>query len=422
MPEVMERVRQELGDDAVILHTQQRRSWWAWLRRLPTVRVWAALSTTAGKERWATETATRNGESFVANSHSNSQPLTDEPSPISNPSSARRRRRSSETDDGTARPKKRKRMATTQAGQSTDANPSAVAFLQSLPLTEAAGRMERQLQLLTALLWQREGALANMGALSALWQCGVDLETLQALGMDAVPPEGVDLHQWLHDVLRVRLKATDGIAPTTKVAVLVGPTGVGKTTTVAKIAANEWIRRRRRVALVTVDVFRIGAVQQLETYARLMGLPFFVATLPEEAERCIRQAQKVADLVLVDTIGRSPKHDEQLSALWDLVAAMSPDEVHLTLPANGNPADLKLAAERFSLFCPTHLIITKLDEATQPGVMVNISHRLNLPIAYLTVGQSVPDDLEIPTPDRLAFWVLSPLRSGCSSAEVKGDA
>jgi flagellar biosynthesis protein FlhF len=379
MPEVMERVRQELGDDAVILHTQQRRSWWAWLRRLPTVRVWAALSTTAGKERWATETAANCRGAWPC-------------APT------------------------RKETAANYKG----AQPCAPT--QSLPLTEAAGRMERQLQLLTALLWQREGALANMGALSALWQCGVDLETLQALGMDAVPPEGVDLHQWLHDVLRVRLKVTDGIAPTTKVAVLVGPTGVGKTTTVAKIAANEWIRRHRRVALVTVDVFRIGAVQQLETYARLMGLPFFVATMPEEAERCVQQAQRVADLVLVDTIGRSPKHDEQLSALWDLVAAMSPDEVHLTLPANGNPADLKLAAERFSLFCPTHLIITKLDEATQPGVMVNLSHRLNLPIAYLTVGQSVPDDLEIPTPDRLAFWVLSPLRSGCSSAEVKGDA
>ncbi len=286
----------------------------------------------------------------------------------------------------------------------------------------APSPLERQLQLLTAVLWRQEGAFSNMSAISALWQCGVDLETLQALHLDAPPPQEADLYQWLHQILRVHMKVADGIAPTTKVAVLVGPTGVGKTTTVAKIAANEWMRRSRRVALVTVDVFRIGAVQQLETYARLMGLPFFVATLPEEAERCIRQAQKVADLVLVDTIGRSPKHDEQLSALWELVAAMNPDEVHLTLPANGNPSDLNLAAERFSLFCPTHLIITKLDEATQPGVMVNLSHRLHLPIAYLTVGQSVPDDLEIPTPDRLASWVLSPLRSGRPSAEVTGDA
>lgn len=406
VPEVMERVKRELGEDAVILHTQQRRGLWAWLRRLPMVRVWVALSTPSNKERWMPETTPQD-----------EAPLTPQATSTSTPPSVRKRKTSSATEESSVaslvpRPSSRSK-AKRQTRKVSREEPSA-------PVVPSP--LERQLQLLTAVLWRQERAFSNMGAVSALWQCGVDLETLQALRLDPLPAEGTDLYRWLHQILQDYLKVTDGIAPTTKVAVLVGPTGVGKTTTVAKIAANEWMRRSRRVALVTVDVFRIGAVQQLETYARLMGLPFFVATLPEEAERCIRQAQKVADLVLVDTIGRSPKHDEQLSALWDLVAAMNPDEVHLTLPANGNPADLNLAAERFSLFCPTHLIITKLDEATQPGVMVNLSRRLNLPIAYLTVGQSVPDDLEIPTPDRLASWVLSPLRSGRPSAEVTGDA
>lgn len=406
VPEVMERVKRELGEDAVILHTQQRRGLWAWLRRLPMVRVWVALSTPSNKERWMPETTPQD-----------EAPLTPQATSTSTPPSVRKRKTSSATEESSVaslvpRPSSRSK-AKRQTRKVSREEPSA-------PVVPSP--LERQLQLLTAVLWRQERAFSNMGAVSALWQCGVDLETLQALRLDPLPAEGTDLYRWLHQILQDYLKVTDGIAPTTKVAVLVGPTGVGKTTTVAKIAANEWMRRSRRVALVTVDVFRIGAVQQLETYARLMGLPFFVATLPEEAERCIRQAQKVADLVLVDTIGRSPKHDEQLSVLWDLVAAMSPDEVHLTLPANGNPADLNLAAERFSLFCPTHLIITKLDEATQPGVMVNLSRRLNLPIAYLTVGQSVPDDLEIPTPDRLASWVLSPLRSGRPSAEVTGDA
>jgi len=406
VPEVMERVRRELGEDVVILHTQQRKGLWAWLRRLPMVRVWVALSTPSNKERWVPETTPQDGA-----------PLTPQATSPSTPPSVRKRKTSSATEESSVaslapRPSSRSK-AKRQTRKVSREEPS-------VPV--APSPLERQLQLLTAVLWRQEGAFSNMSAISALWQCGVDLETLQALHLDAPPPQEADLYQWLHQILRVHMKVADGIAPTTKVAVLVGPTGVGKTTTVAKIAANEWMRRSRRVALVTVDVFRIGAVQQLETYARLMGLPFFVATLPEEAERCIRQAQKVADLVLVDTIGRSPKHDEQLSALWELVAAMNPDEVHLTLPANGNPSDLNLAAERFSLFCPTHLIITKLDEATQPGVMVNLSHRLHLPIAYLTVGQSVPDDLEIPTPDRLASWVLSPLRSGRPSAEVTGDA
>lgn len=225
-----------------------------------------------------------------------------------------------------------------------------------------------------------------------------------------VPDPKKPVEEWLKSVLAKHLPVTGGLAAKTTVAVLVGPTGVGKTTTVAKIAANQLMQQRRRVALVTVDVFRIGAVQQLETYARLMGLPFFVATTPEEAKRCVVQARQVADLVLVDTIGRSPKHAEQLASLWELVAAMNPNEVLLTLPANGNPFDLLLAAEQFSIFCPTSLVITKLDEATQTGVIVNLVTRLNLPVSYITVGQNVPEDLEIPTSERLAEWALLPLK------------
>jgi Mrp family chromosome partitioning ATPase len=287
---------------------------------------------------------------------------------------------------------------------------------------DIAQRVEWQLQLLATSLWGQEAIASQTGALGILWQCGVDLPTIQRLFSSSVPnpqPQA-PTDEWLKSVLARHLPVTGGLAPTTSLAVLVGPTGVGKTTTVAKIAANQLMHQRRRVALVTVDVFRIGAVQQLETYARLMGLPFFVATNPEEAKKCAYQAKQVADLVLVDTIGRSPKHTDQLASLWELVAAMDPDEVLLTLPANGNPADLALAADQFSVFCPTSLIITKLDEATQTGVIVNLVTRLNLPVSYVTTGQNVPEDLEVPTSERLAEWVLLPIRERFETNESAG--
>jgi Mrp family chromosome partitioning ATPase len=287
---------------------------------------------------------------------------------------------------------------------------------------DLAQRVERQLQLLATSLWGQEAIASQTGALGILWQCGVDLPTIQRLFSSSVPnpqPQA-PTDEWLKSVLARHLPVTGGLAPTTSLAVLVGPTGVGKTTTVAKIAANQLMHQRRRIALVTVDVFRIGAVQQLETYARLMGLPFFVATNPEEAKKCAYQAKQVADLVLVDTIGRSPKHTDQLASLWELVAAMDPDEVLLTLPANGNPADLVLAADQFSIFCPTSLIITKLDEATQTGVIVNLVTRLNLPVSYVTTGQNVPEDLEVPTSERLAEWVLLPIRERFETNESAG--
>ncbi len=434
IPEVMERVRREMGEDAVILHTQQRRGWFWWFRRFPLVRVWAAVASSQPMPTTAIEPPQRKEEappkfalepSPVSWAEGKATPI--EP-PIAEEASKgtqrKRRKRSGSavnSEDGsfqsdpigtakaTAAEAPRRRRSTRKRSAAKESE-----------VSDIAQRVERQLELIAASLWGQEVGLKQTGVLGLLWRCGVDLTTIPSLFSHhpIAPNDHSAPEEWLFTLLCHHLPVTGGLSPNTKVAVLVGPTGVGKTTTVAKIAANQLMHYRRRVALLTVDVFRIGAVQQLETYARLMGLPFFVATLPEEAGQCIRKAQQVADLVLVDTIGRSPKHTEQLHSLWELVVATHPDEVLLTLPANGNPADLALAAEQFSIFCPTSLVITKLDEATQPGVIVNLVKRLNLPVAYITTGQNVPEDLEVPTPERLADWVLSPLREPSESALV----
>jgi len=453
MPEVMERVRQEMGEDAVILHTQQKRSLLWWFRKMPTIRVWAAVATNSRTETMtekkralkATFSGTEpderiqpfpitvsvsppdfppikpnNGETAGKNGEVKTEPSSEAVEEIKSPQRRKRKKQNDapadpgESTSTAAKPRRRKSTRKLETGYE---------------FSEIAQRVEQQLQLLATSLWGQESIVPQTGALGMLWRCGVDLPTIQRLfsSQPPIPDPKMPTEEWLKAILTKHLPVTGGLAFETNIAVLVGPTGVGKTTTVAKIAANQLMHQRRRVALVTVDVFRIGAVQQLETYARLMGLPFFVATTPDEARKCILQARQIADLVLVDTIGRSPKHTEQLASLWELVAAMNPDEVLLTLPANGNPADLALAADQFSIFCPTSLIITKLDEATQTGVIVNLVTRLNLPVSYITTGQNVPEDLEVPTSERLAEWALLPLKEQSEVCEyamkgVNGDA
>ncbi len=438
MPEVIEQVRREMGEDAVILHTQQKRGFLGWLRRASSVRVWAAIPS---KPKLVTDNSTAqftlervtgtnskenpelpfspnlqisepvNGKDVKVAKTTGVEPRVKEHE-FANPQKGKKRKKRNEvTEKVEEETQKRHRRTNSRKAKQTNNG-----------FNEIAIRVERQLQLLAASLWGKEMAVTQTGVIGLLWQCGIDLAAIQHIftSTTPIPDPNIPTEKWLKSTLQRCLPVTGGLAPTTDVAVLVGPTGVGKTTTVAKIAANQLMQQRKRVALVTVDVFRIGAVQQLETYARLMGLPFFVATTPEEAQKCIYQAKQVAELALVDTIGRSPKHKEQLASLWELVAAMNPDEILLTLPANGNPCDLFLAADQFSIFCPTSLVITKLDEATQTGVIVNLVTRLNLPVSYITTGQNVPEDLEVPTSERLAEWVLLPIAEKCEICEVKG--
>lgn len=437
MPEVMERVRQEMGEDAFILHTQQKRGFLGWLRKASIVRVWAAIPSTPKEVVNPSTTQSSSERIKVAKSDNDSNLSFALDFKISEHADGRDGEMAVATEvktnankpetDGFQKCKKpRKRSEGLTKVEETEQrhrrNDNRKAKRTNDGFDEIAIRVERQLQLLAASLWGKEMPFAQTGVVGLLWQCGIDLTAIQHIFASnaPVPDPTVPTEEWLKLTLQQCLPVTGGLAPTTNVAVLVGPTGVGKTTTIAKIAANQLLHQRKRVALVTVDVFRIGAIQQLETYARLMGLPFFVATTPEEAQKCIRQAKQVAELALVDTIGRSPKHTEQLASLWELVAATNPDEVLLTLPANGNPSDLALAADQFSIFCPTSLVITKLDETTQTGVIVNLVTRLNLPVSYITTGQNVPEDLEVPTSERLAEWVLLPVKERFEVCEVEG--
>lgn len=177
------------------------------------------------------------------------------------------------------------------------------------------------------------------------------------------------------------------------VAALVGPTGVGKTTTVAKLAANFKLREGARVGLITVDTYRVAAVEQLRTYAELIDLPMHVVSSPREIRHALQELAAM-DLVLIDTAGRSPRDELKIQELREFLAEADVDQVHLVLSLVAGARSLEHAADRFRTVGATSLLLTKLDEAAGAGAILSAARRIRLPISYLTTGQDVPDDIE----------------------------
>jgi len=177
-----------------------------------------------------------------------------------------------------------------------------------------------------------------------------------------------------------------------RVVALVGPTGVGKTTTLAKLAAHFALERGLKVELITADTFRIAAVDQLRTYADILSIPLYTVERPLDVAQALEETAG-ADLVLIDTGGRSHKDDERMAELQDLLAAARPDEIHLVFALNTNPRDADRMLERYLPLGVNRLLFTKVDETSAPGLLLNIRLRSDLPVSYITDGQSVPDDL-----------------------------
>jgi flagellar biosynthesis protein FlhF len=190
-----------------------------------------------------------------------------------------------------------------------------------------------------------------------------------------------------------------------RLVALVGPTGVGKTTTIAKLAANYRLREKRRVGLITVDTYRVAAVEQLRTYADIIDLPMEVVATPREMREAVGRMNHL-DLVLMDTAGRSPRDEVKIQELKSMLAEAEPDEVHLVLSSTASAKGLIGAAERFADVGTTALLLTKLDEATSLGHLIGLVRECRLPISYITDGQNVPDDIQTAECRELARLML----------------
>lgn len=190
-----------------------------------------------------------------------------------------------------------------------------------------------------------------------------------------------------------------------RIIALVGPTGVGKTTTTAKLAAMYALNRGNKVALITMDIFRVGAVEQLKTYSRIMGIPLEVASTPKELEKAVEK-HSACDLIFIDTAGRSHKDKEKLDEMKNFLEDKIPMEVYLCLSATTKDRELEEILNRFRVFQVSKVVFTKIDECESVGNMVNLLMKDNLQIAYFTTGQRVPEDIEIATPAKLADMIF----------------
>jgi len=180
----------------------------------------------------------------------------------------------------------------------------------------------------------------------------------------------------------------------TKFIIFIGPTGVGKTTTIAKIASCFQLKKEYKIALITSDTYRIAAVEQLRTYAEILGIPLRVVYSSEEIQEAVKDFEDY-DLVFVDTAGRSHKNQEQQEDLKKILDAVPEDsrEIYLVLSAATKYKDLENITERYKEFTDFKIIFTKFDETNDIGNIYNIRMLTNASLSYATWGQNVPDDI-----------------------------
>jgi flagellar biosynthesis protein FlhF len=182
-----------------------------------------------------------------------------------------------------------------------------------------------------------------------------------------------------------------------RVIMLAGPTGAGKTTTIAKLAARAALIEGKRVKLITLDTYRVGGIEQIKTFAELIGVELDVLESPAHLAHVLDDSY---DLVLIDTAGRSPRDTSAIDELATIVPSLG-IELHIVIPAAYSAAQVDALVARYRKLRPARLLFTKIDEVDQAPELAAAPPRTRLPITWITCGQAVPEDLEEPTPERL---------------------
>jgi flagellar biosynthesis protein FlhF len=192
----------------------------------------------------------------------------------------------------------------------------------------------------------------------------------------------------------IQTDASKHIAADTKVVHFVGPTGVGKTTTIAKIAAEQVLKHHRKVGFISSDTYRIAAVEQLKTYATILNIPLEVVFSPQDLNKAFMQL-KDRDVIFMDTAGRNFRNEMYVSELHSLMQSKGKSETFLVLSLTTKYKDMKVITNNFSKFNLDKVLFTKMDETDSYGSIINLLNDFPLKLSYVTNGQNVPDDIKV---------------------------
>lgn len=271
-----------------------------------------------------------------------------------------------------------------------------------------------QMKTLLAQVMSKDSSEGHLSLQEALHQQDVDSAILDDMaarsgaGETLADMRSAEARITLRNYLDRVVKYSEGIQLKphgTQIVALIGPTGVGKTTTLAKIAAGFVLEQGISAALITADTYRISAVEQLKTYSDIIGLPLETVYTPDELRMAIRKHGD-KQLILIDTAGRSQHNEYQMKELKDLLRANSRIEKHLVLSATTKNQDAADILEKFSVCRPERVIFTKVDETCSIGLILNLLYEKEIALSYLAHGQSVPDDITPASAEKLAELLL----------------
>ena len=224
-----------------------------------------------------------------------------------------------------------------------------------------------------------------------------------------------DIQETLHRLLEEGIRVSGPLlspGDNYNVAMFVGPSGVGKTTAIVKLATRYRLEEHKSVVLITLDTCRTAAVEHLRMYADVLGVTLETAQTTADVMDGIRR-HRDANLILIDTPGFGANETARLAHLGGLKDSYGPIETHLVLAANTRMQDLRRTVARYDVCAPTRLLFTKLDETAEYGNLFELAYQTTLPLSYWGIGQQVPEDLELAQPGRLADLLLE-----CGSVHV----
>jgi flagellar biosynthesis protein FlhF len=235
------------------------------------------------------------------------------------------------------------------------------------------------------------------------------LQTINSQLSDAQINNKQYIDNYLLDYLSGMIKVSGPFktaAGTPKIISFIGPTGVGKTTTLAKLAAKYALVENKKVVLVSADTYRIAAEAQLKKYGEIMGIPVEIVLTPADFKKVINKHMD-KDIIFFDTAGRSPRNKKQLMELKEFMEVYSPMETHLVVSAVTKYYDALSIINNFGMVPIHRILFTKLDETKNYGMLLNLSVGSGgIPVSYLTVGQTVPDDIEVADSGVMARLIL----------------